>query len=78
MGFRKDNSSTSHVDGILLRKEKIEAILNMVPLTTIKEVQRLNGKVEALSRFLSRSANKCRPFFQLLNSSKDQVVWTKE
>ena len=31
----------------------------------------------ALNRFISRSANKCRPFFQLLNKWKG-FEWTEE
>lgn len=46
--------------------------------TIIKEVHRLNGKVVALRRFLSRRANKCKPFFQLLKSARERVVWEKE
>lgn len=53
-------------EGIRARREKIGAILNMNPPRKIKEVQKLNGKVVVLSRFLSRSADTCRPFFQLL------------
>lgn len=62
------------LDEIKPRIEKIEAILNMAPPTTVKEVQLLNGKVATLSRILSRNAEKCRPFFQLLKSTKEMVV----
>ncbi len=44
--------------------EKIRALQEMVPPKTVKEVQRLTGRVAALERFVSRSAEWC------LHSSK--------
>lgn len=38
--------------------------------TKIKEVQSLIGKVAALSRFISKSTDKCVPFFNLLRGNK--------
>ena len=38
----------------------------MPPLSNIKEVQRLTGRIAALSRFVSKASNKCQPFFQVL------------
>ena len=35
----------------------------------IKEVQRLTGRIAALSRFLSRASDKCQPFFQVLKKA---------
>ena len=37
----------------------------------------MTGMVAALNRFISRSANKCRPFFLLINKWKG-FKWTKE
>ena len=48
----------------------------MVP-RTIKEVQKLTGRVAALSRFISKSAERCLPFFQILRKSKD-FSWSQE
>ena len=45
--------------------------------TTIKEVQSLTGRVAALSRFISKSTDKCIPFFNLLRGSK-KIQWTEE
>ena len=42
-----------------------------------KEVQKLTGMVAALNRFISRSADRCRPFFLLINKWKS-FEWTKE
>ena len=42
-----------------------------------KEVQKLTGMAAALNRFISRSADRCRPFFLLINKWKN-FEWTKE
>ena len=52
--------------GIEANLEKIKAILDMEPPKSVKEVQRLAGRVAALSWFVSRSADKCVEFFQIL------------
>ncbi|GKD35338.1 reverse transcriptase domain-containing protein [Tanacetum coccineum] len=43
-------------EGIEANPEKVKAIIDMVSLQTITEVQSLNGKLAALGRFLARSA----------------------
>nr|XP_027067824.1 uncharacterized protein LOC113693491 [Coffea arabica] len=43
----------------------------------IREVQRLNGRLTALNRFLSQSAEKALPFFKVLKKA-DQFAWTEE
>ena len=48
--------------GIEVNPNKIRAIMEMAPLRNLKEVQRLNGKVAALNRFVSRARDKCLPF----------------
>ena len=40
-------------------------------------MQKLIGMVAALNRFISRSADRCRPFFLLINKWKN-FEWTKE
>ncbi|KAI5333485.1 hypothetical protein L3X38_023616 [Prunus dulcis] len=45
---------------------QIKAILNMKSPTTTKEIQSLTGRAAAFNRFLSRSTDKCRPFFKAL------------
>ncbi|XP_030495089.1 uncharacterized protein LOC115710876 [Cannabis sativa] len=42
-----------------------------------KDVQSLTGKVFALSRFISRSTDKCIPFFNILKKCQ-KFEWTKE
>lgn len=49
----------------------------MPPPGNIRDVQRLTGCLVALSRFLSRSADRSFRFFQLLRNMKE-FQWTPE
>ena len=49
--------------------DKIKAMLDMPSPSGIKEVQRLTGRIVALSRFVSRASDKCQPFFQVLKKA---------
>ena len=49
--------------GIEANPEKMEAILNMKAPKTLNELQKLNGRITALGRFISCSAKKCLPLF---------------
>ena len=42
---------------------------------TVKEVQKLTGRIAALNRFVSRAMDKCLPFFKTL---KRAFAWTDE
>ena len=55
--------------GIEANPDKIKVVLNMPSPSGIKEVQRLTGRIAALSRFLSRASDKCQPFFQVLKKA---------
>ena len=55
--------------GIKVNPEKIRAIVELAPPKTVKEVQSLNGKIVALNRFVSRTTDKCLPFFRILKRS---------
>ena len=61
--------------GIEVNPEKVWAILELELSRTVKEVQSLNGKIVALSRFVSKSTSKCLPFFRTLRKSFE---WTDE
>jgi ribonuclease HI len=61
--------------GIEANPDKIKAILEMSPPKTVKEVQSLTGKAAALNRFVSRSTDKCLPFFKTLRKA---FQWTEE
>ena len=42
-----------------------------------KDVQSLTGRMAALSRFISKSTDKCGPFFNFLRGNK-KFEWTEE
>ena len=64
--------------GIEANPEKIWAIRNLETPKTIKQVQSLNGKIAALSRFISKSTEICIPFFDLIRKGKRNFEWTME
>ena len=61
--------------GIEANPDKIKAILEMTPPKTVKELQSLTGRIAALKRFISRSTDKCLPFFKILRKA---FQWTEE
>jgi hypothetical protein len=63
--------------GIEANPEKIKAIKMMRPQTRIKDVQKLTGSLAALSRFISRLAERALPFFKLLRKY-GPFSWTEE
>ena len=63
--------------GIEVNLEQIKAINSLHPPRNPKEVQRLTGMATTLNKFILRSADMCRPFFQLLHKWKD-FRWTEE
>ncbi|KAD6795943.1 hypothetical protein E3N88_06839 [Mikania micrantha] len=67
-------------DGIKANPCKVQAILDMESPKSLKEVQRLNGRLIALSRFLSRIAERSLPFITTLKKclKKNQFKWTQE
>ncbi|XP_020964004.1 uncharacterized protein LOC110265374 [Arachis ipaensis] len=52
--------------GVEANPDKCEAVLKMTSPGCIKDVQRLTGKLTALSRFLGASAERAIPFFNLM------------
>ena len=60
--------------GIEANPEKIVAIVNMQPPASRKQVQKLTGRLAALNRFISRSAERGIPFFRTLRSL-DHFEW---
>ena len=52
--------------GIEVNAKKVKAILDMVSPKTVKELQRLTGRVAALNKFVSKAIDKCLPFFKVL------------
>ncbi|KAL0338054.1 UNVERIFIED_CONTAM: hypothetical protein Scaly_2080500 [Sesamum calycinum] len=62
--------------GIEANPEKINAIMDMSPPKSIREVQKLAGRLAALNRFISRSADKGLPFFKILRGGA-KFEWSK-
>ena len=63
--------------GIEVNPNQIKAINNLQSPRNPKEMQKLTGMAVALNRFISRSADRCRPFFLLINKWKG-FEWTEE
>ena len=61
--------------GIEANPKKVQAIINITSPKTVKEVQKLIGRIAALNGFVSRVTNKCLPFFKTL---KQAFAWTDE
>ena len=63
--------------GIEVNPEKINAIQQMKPPSSVHEVQKLAGRIAALSRFLSKAAERGLPFFKTLRGA-GKFNWTPE
>jgi hypothetical protein len=63
--------------GIEANPDKVRAIEAMRPLARLKDVQRLTGSLAALSRFISKLAERALPFFKLMRGS-GPFTWTEE
>ena len=63
--------------GIKVNPDQIKAINSLQPLRNPKEVQKLTRMTATLNRFISWSADRCRPFFLLMNKWKG-FEWTEE
>ncbi|KAK8951661.1 hypothetical protein KSP39_PZI003234 [Platanthera zijinensis] len=65
--------------GIEANPEKIKALEEMSLPRSLKDVQRLNGRITVLSRFLARTGDKYLPFFKILRGArKTGFQWTDE
>ena len=63
--------------GIEVNPDQVKAINSLQPSRNLKEAQKLTGMMVALNRFISRSADRCMPFFLLINKWKG-FEWTEE
>ena len=61
--------------GIEVNPEKVRVIMELGPPRTAKEVQSLNGKIVTLNRFISKTTDKCLPFYHIL---RKLFEWTDE
>jgi hypothetical protein len=63
--------------GIEANQTKIQAIINMTPPQSTRDVQRLTGRLAALNRFISKSTERSLPFLKTLHGAKD-FAWGQE
>ena len=63
--------------GIEASPEQIKAIIDLKSPQNIKDVQRLTGRVAALTRFISRSSEKCKHFYDILKKNQ-KFEWTAQ
>ncbi|GKV43086.1 hypothetical protein SLEP1_g50424 [Rubroshorea leprosula] len=64
-----NNLRKNRMRGIEVNPKKIKAVAKMEPPKSVKDVQRLTGRVAALHRFISKSVDKCLPFFRIMRSA---------
>nr|GEV94569.1 reverse transcriptase domain-containing protein [Tanacetum cinerariifolium] len=72
LGYKVD------ADGLRVCPDKVKAVLDLPSPKCLKDVQKLNGKLASLNRFLSKSAEKSLPFFKTLKkcTKKSDFQWT--
>ncbi|GJU56536.1 reverse transcriptase domain-containing protein [Tanacetum coccineum] len=60
--------------------DKVDAVLSLPSPKCLKDMQKLNGKLASLNRFLAKSAEKSLPFFKTLKkyTKKSDFHWTVE
>ena len=63
--------------GIEIKPDQIKAINDLKPPRNAKEVQKLTGMIAALNQFISRSSNRCKPFYLLINKWKG-FEWSED
>src|SRR3954471_19101814 len=65
--------------GIEENSEKIGAILDMERPTNLKQIQKLTGRVAALSRFIARLGEKALPLYALMRKAyTNKFEWTDQ
>jgi ribonuclease HI/dsDNA-binding SOS-regulon protein len=64
--------------GIEANPKKIQAILTMGKPTKLHDVQKLTGRIAALSRFVARLGEKALSFYALMKKSDDKFEWIEE
>nr|GEY47067.1 hypothetical protein [Tanacetum cinerariifolium] len=69
----------SYFRGIRANPEKAKAVMDMPSPKTLKQMQSLSGKLAALNRFLSKSAERSLPFLDTLKkcTNKKGIRWTE-
>nr|GEZ48478.1 reverse transcriptase domain-containing protein [Tanacetum cinerariifolium] len=69
-----------NIKGLKVCPDKVDAILSLPSPKFLKDVQKSNGKLTSLNRFLEKSAEKSLPFFETLKkcTKKSDFHWTAE
>jgi len=63
--------------GIEANPDKVKALWNMEEPRSIRDVQKLTGRIAALNRFIPRSADRSLPFFKFLRKA-NKFEWGLE
>ena len=63
--------------GIKVNPDQIKAINDLKPSRNAKEFQKFTGMIAVLNQFISRSMDRCRPFYLLINKWKG-FEWSKD
>lgn len=63
--------------GIEGNQANVQVILYMTPPRNFREIQKLNGRITALSRIIAKSAKRSLPFFKILRKGS-KFEWTPE
>nr|GEW87858.1 reverse transcriptase domain-containing protein [Tanacetum cinerariifolium] len=71
LGYKVD------ADGLRVRQNKAKAVLNLSSPKCLKDMQKLNGKLASLNKFLPKLAEKSFPFFKTLKkcTKKSDFQW---
>ncbi|GJY33108.1 hypothetical protein Tco_0417577 [Tanacetum coccineum] len=78
--LQKVKNQTWVANPVMVKKSDVgplfesQAVTDLKPPRTLKDIQSLNGKLAALSRFLSKGAEKSLPFFKTLKSCTDKKI----
>ncbi|GKE92496.1 reverse transcriptase domain-containing protein, partial [Tanacetum coccineum] len=66
--------------GLKVYPDKVDAVLSLPSPKCLKDMQKLNGKLASLNRFLAKSAEKSLPFFKTLKkcTKKSDFHWNAE
>ncbi|GJZ49367.1 reverse transcriptase domain-containing protein [Tanacetum coccineum] len=69
-----------NADRLKVCPDKADVVLSLPSPRCLKDVQKLNGKLASLNRFLSKLAKKSLPFFKTLKkcTKKSDFQWTQE
>ncbi|GJY14948.1 reverse transcriptase domain-containing protein [Tanacetum coccineum] len=69
-----------NTNGLKVCPDKVDAVLSLPSPKCLKDVQKLNGKLASLNRFLAKSAEISLPFFKTLKkcTKKSDFHWTTE